>query len=347
VKKQIVFALLLILLLVLFVMSIQAQNVGIGTTNPNSSAALDVSSSSKGFLYPRMTTQQRSAIANPADGLHIYNTDIGAPEYYSAFFSTWVCLCEAAAKSIKIYRIQISTNQLNPVLIEQGKYGIDTTASDSALVLINVLPNVVVQQGIAISKLNSKTKVIFFNRGAVYGMGGTGGGGKNTGTGAGICPGNNNNTVVKAGGNAVQIADYDVEFHNYGLLAGGGGGGAGGNAGANAGDNGGGGGGGQGYNNAVGGHAGLTLTYTQGIGCLGSSTTAINGTAGSATVAGIGGAAQNAGTKGGNGGGWGQKGETTTKESGGAAGYSFYYSGTKTIQVYSYGGSVVIGPSFY
>ena len=42
---------------------------------PNSSAMLDVSSTSKGILIPRMTTAQRIAIPSPAEGLLVYDTD--------------------------------------------------------------------------------------------------------------------------------------------------------------------------------------------------------------------------------------------------------------------------------
>jgi hypothetical protein len=48
-------------------------NVGIGTT-PNAAALLDVSSTTKGFLPPRMTTAERDAISTPPAGLMIYNT---------------------------------------------------------------------------------------------------------------------------------------------------------------------------------------------------------------------------------------------------------------------------------
>jgi len=47
--------------------------IGIGTATPHGSAALDVSSTSKGFLLPRLTTTQRDAIVTPANGLMIYN----------------------------------------------------------------------------------------------------------------------------------------------------------------------------------------------------------------------------------------------------------------------------------
>lgn len=49
-------------------------NVGIGTASPNSVAALDVTSTTKGVLFPRMTTAQRNAILSPPDGLVLYNS---------------------------------------------------------------------------------------------------------------------------------------------------------------------------------------------------------------------------------------------------------------------------------
>ena len=52
--------------------SIVAQ-VGIGTITPDSSAVLDLFSTDKGFLLTRLTTSQRDAINNPANGLMIYN----------------------------------------------------------------------------------------------------------------------------------------------------------------------------------------------------------------------------------------------------------------------------------
>lgn len=48
-------------------------DVGIGTSSPNASAKVDITSTTGGLLLPRMTTTQRDAIASPADGLLIYN----------------------------------------------------------------------------------------------------------------------------------------------------------------------------------------------------------------------------------------------------------------------------------
>ena len=53
-------------------------NIGIGTATPASSALIDMSSTTKGFLPPRMTQEQIYAIPNPADGLLLYCTNCGS-----------------------------------------------------------------------------------------------------------------------------------------------------------------------------------------------------------------------------------------------------------------------------
>ncbi|MBO9659488.1 MAG: hypothetical protein J7527_11745, partial [Chitinophagaceae bacterium] len=55
-----------------------AQNVGIGTTTPHSSAKLDVQSQNSGMLLPRMNSAQRKAIGAPATGLLVFDTDKNA-----------------------------------------------------------------------------------------------------------------------------------------------------------------------------------------------------------------------------------------------------------------------------
>ena len=52
--------------------------VTFGNTDPDSSAILDVSSSSLGVLFPRLTSTERDAIVNPAKGLVIYNTTVNS-----------------------------------------------------------------------------------------------------------------------------------------------------------------------------------------------------------------------------------------------------------------------------
>lgn len=67
--------LFLIVLLQLFAFCGFGQNIGIGTNVPNVSAALDITDSARGLLIPRMTKVQRLSIANPAEGLYVYQTD--------------------------------------------------------------------------------------------------------------------------------------------------------------------------------------------------------------------------------------------------------------------------------
>jgi hypothetical protein len=61
--------------------------VGVGTVSPNAAALLDVSSTTKGFLPPRMTTAERDAISSPPAGLVIYNTSTNVLNFYNG--SVW------------------------------------------------------------------------------------------------------------------------------------------------------------------------------------------------------------------------------------------------------------------
>ncbi|HEX7367437.1 MAG TPA: hypothetical protein VF273_10100 [Pelobium sp.] len=63
-------------------------SVGIGTTTPNSSAALDIVSTTKGMLVPRMTSGQRDAIANASVGLLIFNITDAKFNYWNG--AKWV-----------------------------------------------------------------------------------------------------------------------------------------------------------------------------------------------------------------------------------------------------------------
>jgi hypothetical protein len=63
--------------------------VGIGTVTPAASASLDMTSTTTGFLSPRMTTTEQNAISSPSTGLLIFNTDSSKHCYYTG--SAWVC----------------------------------------------------------------------------------------------------------------------------------------------------------------------------------------------------------------------------------------------------------------
>lgn len=66
--------------------------VGIGTSLPDETAILELKSTEKGFLLPRLTTIQRDAIASPAEGLTIYNTTINCLEFWDD--TEWINICD-------------------------------------------------------------------------------------------------------------------------------------------------------------------------------------------------------------------------------------------------------------
>ena len=99
-------------------------NVGIGTSSPSASALLDVSSTTKGALMPRMTTTQRDAISSPATGLELFNTTTNSKQIYDG--TRWV---EAAHPLYKVY---------TALLTQSG------TSAPTATVLENTLGGTVV-----------------------------------------------------------------------------------------------------------------------------------------------------------------------------------------------------------
>jgi uncharacterized protein (TIGR02145 family) len=83
-------AILLILMVVMSQLFIYSQS-GIGTLNLHPSAQFDVTSTNRGFLPPRLTNEQRDSIVSPADGLMIFNTSSGCPNYYNS--GKWYQMC--------------------------------------------------------------------------------------------------------------------------------------------------------------------------------------------------------------------------------------------------------------
>jgi len=72
----------------------QSGSVGIGTTNPNSSAALDIESGTKGMLIPRMTSAQRNLVSSPATGLLVFDNTTNSFWFKST--TNWVELTDTA-----------------------------------------------------------------------------------------------------------------------------------------------------------------------------------------------------------------------------------------------------------
>ena len=77
----------LYLLIVLMIMATSMANAQVGisaeNSDPDTLAILDVKSTTKGFLPPRMTLSERYSIVFPATGLMIYNTTDHKPNYWN------------------------------------------------------------------------------------------------------------------------------------------------------------------------------------------------------------------------------------------------------------------------
>jgi len=77
-----------ILALIILISFTGMAQVGIGTTSPDASAALDISSTDGGILFPRMTSAQREGIVNPATSLTVFDNDTNT--FWSFVASTWI-----------------------------------------------------------------------------------------------------------------------------------------------------------------------------------------------------------------------------------------------------------------
>ena len=68
--------------------------LGIGINNPNTSAVLELSSTTQGMKFPKMTTAERIAIASPAQGLTLFDTDLNClmVNFGSASGANWKCI---------------------------------------------------------------------------------------------------------------------------------------------------------------------------------------------------------------------------------------------------------------
>jgi hypothetical protein len=128
-SKQL-FLFLSLYLLSIFIHPVVAQSVGIGTSSPNASAQLDVSSSSKGFLPPRMTAAQRKAIVSPANGLIVFDTDVNQLYlYYGSCWQPLVC----GSSSSNLYPSQAVQAPADRAF--KGYFGMDVAMSGNYAVV--------------------------------------------------------------------------------------------------------------------------------------------------------------------------------------------------------------------
>lgn len=322
-----------LLLSILLCQNSIAQSVGIGTSNPSNSAALDIKSTDKGILFPRLTSAQRDAIVNPADGLHIFNLNDKCLNYYDSAFKAWNCYCQLDTCRVVTIRISNSGSSID----FYTAYADDYPAAKKYVVLIDPGVTITGGAGLSFASMPNDASIRIINYGSLIGSGGFGGIGA-TGQ-SGSCQ--RFASAGGAGGNAITTRfGVVITVENHGLITAGGGGGGGGGRNV-AGEYGGGGGGGA-ANGSGGPGGGTTIMIITS--CSTSSSIAQNGTDGLATTGGTGGAGANGGSKGGNGGARGQSGQTglgTNPGAGGAPGKAI--SGGLGNSISNVGAGQVIG----
>jgi hypothetical protein len=119
--------------------------VGIGTTTPDPSAALDIKSINKGILIPRLTKTQREQITAPAQGLLVYQTDADTGFY--AFMGTkWSSLAgDIQQSNLNILQSNLNTNgryisgdgsDRGIFVSPAGNLGVGTSTPDKALTVL-------------------------------------------------------------------------------------------------------------------------------------------------------------------------------------------------------------------
>jgi hypothetical protein len=102
----------------LFSITSYAQ-VGIGTTTPDVSSILDISSTSKGLLMPRLTTAERDNISQPAAGLMIFNTTLNDVQLFTGTPTVprWIGIKRLTTMNSVTEGDYISTTSTSEVLV--------------------------------------------------------------------------------------------------------------------------------------------------------------------------------------------------------------------------------------
>ena len=93
-----------LLLLLLITVSTFGQ-VGINTSNPQ--AVLDITSTTSGVLIPRLTTDQKIAISNPATSMLVFDSNLNVFNYYNGI--SWIGLNQSKNYSFE----ELNTGDIN------------------------------------------------------------------------------------------------------------------------------------------------------------------------------------------------------------------------------------------
>jgi hypothetical protein len=202
-------------------------DVGIATTAPNPNSILEIVSTTKGILIPRMTLAQRNAIVGPPQGLIVYNTTEECINWWDNTNAIW----NSACCPVSILTIAASSNCYN---VSANIVNSTNPNADCFVIKINAGVTLGGCAGGAcggaaldFSGVGSGKTFTVYNNGTIRGKGGDGGAGSQESDG--VCSGDNNPSAGQCGGDAILGATgVKITVINTGTIAGGGGGGGGG-----------------------------------------------------------------------------------------------------------------------
>ena len=139
--------------------------VGVGTNSPDASAALEVQSTTQGFLPPRMTTFERNNISSPALGLQVFDTSSNSVWFFNG--SQWESLSKSSIYGDIKSGVQVQDHQGWVKLDGRNisSLSISQQSVASSLGFTSTLPNAtnayLVQNGTSIASVSgSNTKVL-------------------------------------------------------------------------------------------------------------------------------------------------------------------------------------------
>jgi hypothetical protein len=119
-----------------------SQSVGVGISNPDASAKLDITSDNSGLLVPRMTTVDRNRISNPAKGLLVYDSTSNNFWFYNG--SLWNQVLSSNNVRFGFDLVQNSTLALSYNIPFVSNYNLDP----SSVTLVNATTLQLQRQGL-------------------------------------------------------------------------------------------------------------------------------------------------------------------------------------------------------